>query len=129
MSAPRPVRRWKEHRPAINRAAKRYFVYQLLGADGTPIYIGRSCNVAARIRAHVSDAEHQFSAAATRKALWLIDVRSVTMCGPFTWDEAVKEERRQIEENQPWGNLDLTARDHRPMAAARSIARAKAVQR
>lgn len=123
----RSVRRWRGPRAAIDKTAKRYFVYQLLGADGTPIYIGRSCNVAARIRSHVSDAERQFgdSSAAVRKALWIMDVRSVSMVGPFAWAEAVKEERRQIELEQPWGNIDLTARDHRPMLAARSLRNSK----
>lgn len=116
----------KVQRPEIDRSAKRYFVYRLLDAEGSPVYIGRSCNVAARIRAHHSDAVHPYAEAnvGARKS-WIFDVRAVDMVGPFTWDEAVRIERDQIERQQPRGNRDLTARDHRPAIARRSAARAE----
>lgn len=112
-------------RPDIDRAAVRYFVYCLRDASGRPVYIGRSCNVAARLRGHYSNATHRHAPTRLRTQ-WLFDVRSVFMVGPFTWDGAVAEERRQIELEQPRGNIGLTARDHRPLVAARSAKAAKA---
>jgi predicted GIY-YIG superfamily endonuclease len=84
--------------------ARRYFVYTLTDADGDPVYVGRSCNVGERIRAHYSETENPYTAAGKAKAIWLPDVRSVSMVGPFTWDEAVKEEGRQIRSKRPRGN-------------------------
>jgi hypothetical protein len=48
------------------------------------------------------------------------DVRSVSMIGPLTWDDAVDLERAHIARFQPRGNIALTARDHRPGLAWRS---------
>lgn len=110
-------------RPDLDKSAVRYFVYTLTDEGGTPVYIGRSCNVAARLRAHHSNATHPHSPTRARAA-WLFDVRGVSMVGPFTWDGAVAEERRQIERSQPRGNISLTARDHRPGVAVRSASRA-----
>lgn len=112
-------RRYRKPRPDIDRLAKRYFVYFLRDAGGTPIYIGRSSGVAARIKAHHSTIDHS-GVPEDLKARWLLDVRSVDLMGPFTWDEAVAEERRQIGLNQPRGNRQLTTRDHRPAVAAHS---------
>jgi predicted GIY-YIG superfamily endonuclease len=78
-------------RAELDREARRYFVYTLSDAAGTPIYVGRSCNVAGRIRAHASTA-------------WISDVRDVSMVGPFTWDEACAEEFRQIRTKLPREN-------------------------
>lgn len=107
-------------RPDLDREAVRYFVYFLLDENGIPVYIGRSCNVANRIRAHTSDALHPDTPGRARKAEWLPLVRSVTMVGPFTWDDSVSRERAEIERHQPQGNIDLTARDRRPAVARRS---------
>jgi excinuclease UvrABC nuclease subunit len=92
--------------PAVDHAAVRHFVYRLHGADGDVIYVGRSCEVAKRIRAH------KYAGKA-----WLTDVRSVSMFGPMSWDEAVAAERREIARLQPPGNVALTVRDHRPFVA------------
>jgi predicted GIY-YIG superfamily endonuclease len=78
-------------RPLLDRKARRYFVYTLSDAAGAPVYIGRSCNVAQRIRAHASTD-------------WIADVRDVSMVGPFTWDEACAEEYRQIRAKLPREN-------------------------
>lgn len=120
---PRSVRRFSP-RPDLDRTARRYFVYTLSDACGVPVYIGRSCNVAARLRGHHSNATHSDELTRARTA-WLFDVRSVSMVGPFTWDEAVAEERRQIEVEQPRGNTSLTARDHRRHVAVASASRAR----
>jgi predicted GIY-YIG superfamily endonuclease len=85
-----------------------YFVYFLRDADGTPVYIGRSCNVAARIRAHASDATHPYNPEAARKAAWFCDVRSVDMVGPLTHREACRREREEVERHQPRGNRMFT---------------------
>lgn len=112
-------------KPEIDRAAVRYFVYFLRDAQGIPIYIGRSCNVAARIRAHYGKASAKFEGADPYRARdWLFDVRSVSLVGPFTWDGAKERERAEIERHQPRGNREFTARDHRPAVAHRSAARA-----
>lgn len=96
---------WKP-RPDLDRSAVRHFVYRLHDASGSVLYVGRSCNVAQRIRAHMSEACLD-STKAIRKALWLGDVRTVSMFGPFGWDDAVREERAEIERLQPHGNLQF----------------------
>jgi predicted GIY-YIG superfamily endonuclease len=78
-------------RKRIDPTARRYFVYTLSDAAGAPVYIGRSCNVAGRLRAH-------------RSTDWISDVRDVSMVGPFTWDEACAEEFRQIRAKLPREN-------------------------
>lgn len=113
------MRPWRA-RPDLDRTAVRYFVYFLRDAEGSVVYVGRSCNVAQRLRAHISDASWQEA-----KAAWLWGVRSVDMVGPFTWDEAVARERAEIERHQPRGNVALTARDHRPAIAFRSALNAR----
>lgn len=97
-------------RPDIDREAVRYFVYTLTDEHDRPVYVGRSCDVPARIKAHAGRP-------------WLDEVRSVSLTGPFTWDEAVRVERDTIEREQPRGNVALTTRDHRPATAARSARR------
>lgn len=99
--------RWRP-RADLNRKAVRNFIYRLHDAEGTVLYVGRSCNVAHRIRAHVSEACHE-GPKALRKALWLGDVRSVSMFGPFSWDDAVREERAEIERLMPYGNVQFVA--------------------
>lgn len=112
--------RWRRPiRPGIDKDTARYFVYFLRDADGVPVYIGRSCDVAARIRAHHANIDHP-GIPEDRRTTWLLDCRSVSMLGPFTWDEAVARERAEIERHQPRANRDLTARDRRPAVAARS---------
>lgn len=108
------TRRKRTHQRPFDPNEKRYFVYRLHDELGQVLYVGRSCNVANRIRAHYSDAQRQFSEDSARKALWFSDVRSVSMFGPFTWDEAVAAERREIETCQPTGNRMFTKRDHVP---------------
>ena len=92
----------------------RYFVYRLHDATGRILYIGRSCDVVARIKSHVKDVE--------RKP-WVTDVRRVSMVGPFKWLEAVDAEREEIETHTPVGNIAHTERDHRPAIAERVAAR------
>lgn len=112
-------------RPDVDRQARRYFVYELRGADDRPLYVGRSCNVAARLRSHHASATATYGQAfELAKREWLFDVRSVAMEGPFTWDAAVARERSSIERHQPRGNRAMTARDHRPGVARRSASRA-----
>lgn len=119
-------RRWRERRE-VDPEVVRYFVYFLCDADGIPVYIGRSCNVPQRIRAHHAKASSLTEGWDTYRARdWFFDVRSVDMVGPFNWRDVVKRERAEIERHQPRGNRDLTARDHRPAVAMRSAARAEA---
>lgn len=87
----------------------RYFVYRLHDAAGRILYIGRSCNVAGRIKSHAEDA---------RKP-WMKDARRVSMVGPFNWQGAVDTERDEIETHQPVGNIAHTERDHRRAVADR----------
>lgn len=97
-------------RGPVDRTSQRYFVYVLSGAAGDVLYVGRSRNVASRLAAHYYEASNPDTTQAPRKALWLMDVRTVDMAGPFTWDEAVTRERRLIKEEQPPGNVVHTAR-------------------
>jgi len=92
---------------AESRTVTNNFVYRLHGADGEVIYVGRSVNVARRISKH-----NTFP----RKP-WIEDVRSVSMFGPMSREEAIAAERREIGRLQPPGNIALTARDHRPFVA------------
>lgn len=113
-------------RPDLDRTAVRYFVYFLCDSAGKAIYVGRSCDVPARIRAHHGEASATSEPYDRyRKRDWFFDVRSVSMVGPFTWDDAVRRERAEIELHQPRGNRDMTTRDRRPAVAYRSAARAK----
>lgn len=111
---------WRE-RPDLDRKAVRYFVYHLLDSEGSPLYIGRSCNVAARIQSHYRSATAEVGPEfELAKREWFGFVRAVTMHGPYTWDQAVKHERADIERHQPRGNRALTARDYRTGVAIRS---------
>lgn len=120
----RRSRTWGARRE-LDREAKRNFVYFLLDAHGAPLYIGRSSNVRSRIRKHYGEASAEVETHDIyRKRDWFFQVRSVSLLGPFNWDEAIKRERAEIERHQPIGNVGLTARDHRPAVAYRSAARA-----
>ncbi len=115
-----------QHAAAFDPTAERYFVYTALDSRGRALYIGRSCNVAARLRSHHSTLNHQ-GVPDRLKAKWILEARDLRLIGPFTWKEAVRVEREQIEHYQPTGNRDLTARDRRPAVAARSASRAGGV--
>lgn len=81
------------HRPEIDPTVKRYFVYWLYDGSGRCLYVGRSCNIPDRFRAHLDTKP------------WFIDVRSLDMQGPFTWDEAVAAERAAIRHGRPVHNV------------------------
>lgn len=89
----------------------RQFIYFLHDSAGEVLYVGRSQDVATRIRSHYYEASNPDITQSHRKALWLMDVRRVSMTGPLAWDAAVAEERRLIEDMQPHGNIRLTSRD------------------
>jgi len=96
--------------PVANADQPAFFVYYLHGDDGDTLYVGRSGNVARRIR------QHHFQAVTGgplywRKGTWLFAVRSVSMIGPFTWDWAIATERSEITRLQPVGNIRHTTRD------------------
>lgn len=75
-------------------AARRYFVYRLLDADGDCLYIGRSCAPLNRLRDHhASGAE------------WPTRVVQVDAVGPFTWNEVVKREYEAIVDERPPHNV------------------------
>ena len=108
--------------PSLDKTTKRYFVYTLRDADGAPVYVGRSCNPRSRIREHYRNRDCLVEGFRTA---WILDVRSVDLTGPYTWDEAVAAERDAIERLQPRGNRQMTARDWRPSIARRSASRAE----
>ncbi|MBO9524306.1 MAG: hypothetical protein J7518_22440 [Nocardioidaceae bacterium] len=100
-------------RPDLDREAVRYFVYRVHDAEGVVLYVGRSCNVAARLKAHHRTLTHP----GQRSASWILDGRSVSMVGPFTWDRACVVERAEIEKFQPVGNRQFTkAHGYRPLS-------------
>lgn len=129
-----PIRRYKRPRQLAPADAVRNFVYFLLDGHGIPVYIGRSCDVKARIRAHHANATCDYNAEVRERAAWFFDVRSVSMVGPFDWDAAIKRERAEIERHQPCGNRMHTkahgyyplaegggqSRDRRPISERRS---------
>lgn len=108
--------RYRARRPDLDREAVRYFVYRLHDADGVIVYVGRSCDVPSRIRAHYSTIDHR-GVPDDRKATWLLDCRGVSMLGPFTWNDACKTERAEIELHQPRGNrMHTKAHGYRPLS-------------
>lgn len=98
------------HPPHAQSNERRFFVYFLSDEAGEVLYIGRSVNVANRLRGHLSDASNPDTKEAPRKAMWFADVRKVDVIGPFDWAEAVAQERQIIEDRQPFGNIALTGR-------------------
>lgn len=103
-------------RPDLDREAVRYFVYMALDAEGRALYIGRSCNVRQRLLAHHANLSH-CGVTEELKPKWLLDTRSLSLVGPFTWRKACDEERRLIEEHQPRGNRMFTkAHGYRPLS-------------
>ena len=104
------TRRRKVLRPDLDRNAVRYFIYRLHDSAGQVLYVGRSCNVSNRLRAHYSEATGQYGDGGARKALWFQDVRRVSMVGPFNWGDACRREREEIEAHQPVGNRMFTER-------------------
>lgn len=95
---------------AQDRRGRRFFVYFLSSASGELLYIGRSYDPVRRIKCHVAEASSPDTMEATRKALWLMDVRRVDMIGPFPFGEAAIRERELIRLVQPHGNLRYTRR-------------------
>lgn len=91
-------RRRRTPRPDLDRTVRRYFVYWLYDGSGQCLYIGRSCNVPARIRVHLADTD------------WATNIRSVQMTGPYTWDEAVAAEWKAIKRENPPHNIEGTPR-------------------
>lgn len=116
MSRVRHLRVGSQVRTYVNTNVddSRYFVYRLHDEAGRILYIGRSCNVAGRIKSHASD---------LKRKPWMRDARRVSMVGPFVWLAAVAAEREEIETHQPVGNIAHTERDHRPAVASRVAAR------
>lgn len=109
---------------AGDRKGRRFFIYFLSSASGELLYIGRSCQPVARIKAHIADASSPDTMEAPRKALWLMDVAHVDMIGPFFFGEAELRERELIKFAQPHGNIALTNRWGRrgPQAKSRAAA-------
>lgn len=110
----------------VDRDEARFFVYFLSDDAGEVIYVGRSRDVAMRLRAHYCDASNPDITQSERKALWLMDVRSVDVIGPFTWNGAVAEERRHIKRLEPYGNIQHTRRN--PALIANGVRRARVLK-
>lgn len=99
-----------------------HFVYTLLDAAGGALYVGLSVNVARRILLHHKTL--RASPGSTKKpATWLLDARDLDMSGPYRRSVGLKVERDLIERLQPRGNVQYTARDHRPWIAETSAGR------
>jgi len=86
--------------------SNRVFMYTLFDGDGDVLYVGRSSNVANRLRQH--DKECQVNPV---KAAWFYRTRSLSLSGPYTPDLSIRVERRRIEELQPAGNIRHTTRE------------------
>lgn len=85
---------YQRERSPIDPAAQRYHVYHLYDAVGALLYVGRSCQPLARLRAH------------TRTASWASRVAEIEGHGPYTWADAVQHERHDILRMQPAHNID-----------------------
>lgn len=93
----RTGRKRRARRPNLDRQVKRYVVYWLYDAAGQCLYIGRSCDVPARLKMH-SERD------------WFTQVRSLEMAGPFSWDLAVQVEAAAIRTAEPPNNVVHTDR-------------------
>lgn len=95
MTAPtyQPITTGHPRKNDIDYVSRKFFVYTLSDAAGDPVYVGRSQKVTERLKSYERTG-----------VAWFRDVRSVSMDGPFTWDEAVAEERRQIKAKLPRAN-------------------------
>lgn len=81
-----------------------HYVYTLLDGEGVPIYVGRTANVATRIRGHYSEARGN-STPGQRKAEWFFRTRSLLITGPYTYDMSYRIECGRIEHLKPIGNI------------------------
>lgn len=90
---------YQRERSPIDPAAQRYHVYHLYDAAGVLLYVGRSCQPLARLRAHI------------RAADWAPRVTEIEGHGPYTWAEAVRHERRDILRMRPAHNIDGVVRN------------------
>lgn len=97
--------RRKRRNPPLDRTLRRYFVYWLFDSEGHCIYIGRSCDVRARLKVHHAGTD------------WFEQVRGLEMEGPLTWDEAVRREGTAARAAQPAHNIVYTSRWPRPTHA------------
>lgn len=78
-----------------------HYVYQLIGHDGELLYIGCSMNLRLRMIDHRRDCQKGHLIAAVETA------------GPYSFKEARRLEREQIEAEQPPFNIEWTRRDPR----------------
>jgi hypothetical protein len=86
-------------RAPLNPFAQRYHVYHLYDAAGVLLYVGRSCQPLARLKAHRA------------KAGWASRVAEIEGHGPYTWGEAVQRERADILRMKPAHNIDGVVRN------------------
>lgn len=77
---------------------RRVYVYRLNNAAGDCLYIGRSVDPVARLRAHLSN------------TTWASQVMEVEANGPHSWAESVVLERESIKREQPPHNIMHTPR-------------------
>jgi excinuclease UvrABC nuclease subunit len=85
--------------------SNRVFMYTLYDGDGDVLYVGRSSNVANRLRQH-----HKESLVRPEKAEWFFRTRGIKLSGPYTHDLSLRVERRRIESLLPPGNIAYTPR-------------------
>lgn len=104
----------RDRKTAEKRAQVRHFVYFLHDADGEVIYVGCSGDILARLRGHFSVAQRSGFPDA-----WFYAVRSITLAGPFNWEDARARESAEIETREPIYNIANTTRDPRPAVASR----------
>lgn len=89
-------------RPDLDREARCYYIYRLTGADGTCVYVGRSCEPFVRLRAHHAQTD------------WASGVVEMDAWGPYTWREACDRERDAIYAFKPLRNrMFITSHTYR----------------
>lgn len=103
------TRRRKPRRAPLDPTVRRFYLYSLTDADGEPVYIGRSCDPVARLRAHHSSG-----------AWWTPEVVGMDVWGPYTWGRAVEVEAEVIRRERPRGNrMYVETASARPVRLAR----------
>lgn len=86
----RPERKFTPPEARVN------YIYRLFDNQGRAVYIGRSCDPLARLKAHhASGAE------------WAQLVVGIEVWGPFNWADALRLERDAITAERPPGNKEF----------------------
>lgn len=101
-----PVTGEKRRYLQTDPTAKKYVVYRAHDEAGNILYIGVTSDIVRRLKGHYYTLTRDLPE--KRQSWWLLDARRVSMVGPYTWREALRVERAEIEHHQPPHNRAFT---------------------